>query len=381
VLREVAHRLQGAVRTADTVARLGGDEFAILIEQSLRPLDEAGTVAERVLQSLTTPIQVTGQRIVLSASIGITVSDPGSTASSMLRDADIAMYRAKSTGKSKVTVYDPQMRAAAIERLELQTDLITALADQEFRLVYQPIIELDTDTIVGFEALLRWDHPTRGTLPPDTFIGLTEESGAITEIGAWVLTQACHTAATWQAHQPDQPLTMAVNLSPRQIATPDIIDHVTTALAGSGFPAGQLILELTENILVEDAPTAAQRLHELHELHVRLAIDDFGTGYSSLSYLRQFPVDILKIDRSFTHSITDQDHLPAIIRGLLDLGKTLQLETVAEGIEHPIQRDSLRDQHCDYGQGFLFAKPLTHDQALAYLLANRRTCSPAQGTR
>lgn len=361
-LREVATRLQSAVRTADTVARLGGDEFAILIEQSTRPLDEASTVADRILQSLSTPIHVDDQQITLSASIGITLSDPQSTASTMLRNADIAMYRAKTSGKSKWTVYDPDMRTAAVERLQLQNDLSTALTNNEFRLVYQSVIELETEEVVGFEALLRWQHPTRGTVEPDAFISLLEENNAIVAIGHWVLVEACMTAAAWQKLRPDRRLTMAVNLSTRQIATPDIIDHVRDALARSGFPPEQLILELTETVLVEDATTAVQRLEELHKLNVRLAIDDFGTGYSSLSYLRQFPIDILKIDRSFVNSITDRHQIPAIVRGLLDLSKTLQLETVAEGIERGVQRDTLRDQDCKYGQGFLFAEPLSPEE-------------------
>jgi diguanylate cyclase (GGDEF)-like protein/PAS domain S-box-containing protein len=358
VLREVAARLDTVVRTVDTVARLGGDEFAILIEESPRALDEAQTVAERVLQSLTAPFMIDAQSVVLSASVGIAIGDISCTASAMLRDADVAMYKAKTTGKSKWALYEPGMRTAALDRLELENDLRQAVENQQFRLVYQPVIELESNNVVGFEALLRWDHPVRGVVGPAAFIPIAEANGAIIAIGQWVLEEACRTAAQWHRANPAVQLTMAVNLSARQIATPDIVAHVAAALEHSGFAAASLILEMTESVLVQDAKTAGRRLQELRALGVRLAIDDFGTGYSSLSYLRQFPIDILKVDKSFTDTITDGAQVPAIVRGLLDLAKTLRMQTVAEGIELEVQLVSLRDEHCDFGQGFLFAKPL-----------------------
>ena len=363
VLREVAARLTGVVRSSDTVSRLGGDEFAILIEGSPRVLGEAETLADRVLQSLTVPFIVGLQHVVLSASIGISVGDIGCTASSMMRDADIAMYRAKTTGKAKWALYEPGMRTAALERLELDSDLHHALDRAQLRLVYQPIIALESNKLVGFEALVRWDHPTLGVVEPDSFVPLAESNGTIVEIGRWVLDEACRTASRWRHTYPGTHLTMAVNLSARQIVAPELVEHVADALERSGFPPDSLILEMTEGLLVQDPLTAARRLQELRALGVRLAIDDFGTGYSSLSYLRQFPIDILKIDRSFTNTITDRSHPPAIVRGLLELAKTLDMETVAEGIELDVQLDSLRDQRCDYGQGFLFAKPLDGDDA------------------
>ena len=359
VLREIARRLLSTVRAGDTVARLGGDEFAILIDQAGLFGNDACAAADRILEALKPPMQLDENCVVLSASIGITHGDSDATASSMLRDADIAMYQSKSNGKSRWTVYDTDMRVAVLERLELETDLVSALEQRQFHLVYQPIIELLTEEIVGFEALLRWDHPTKGLVGPDSFISIAEDNGTIVPIGRWVLEEACRTAAEFQRCHPGRSLTMAVNLSTRQIATIDIVEHVALALEQSGFPAASLVLEMTESALVEDATLAAERLHQLRALGVRLAIDDFGTGYSSLSYLRQFPIDILKIDRSFVNSITDGEHIPAIIRGLLDLGKTLQLETVAEGIELGVQRDSLREQNCEFGQGFLFARPLS----------------------
>ncbi|MEO5902335.1 MAG: EAL domain-containing protein [Ilumatobacteraceae bacterium] len=367
VLREVATRLAGAVRTADTVARLGGDEFAILLEESSRAIDEAQAVADRILQSLTTPFAVDLQQVALSASIGIAIGDGASTASSMLRDADIAMYRAKTTGRDKWEIYEPAMGDAARDLLELDNDLRRALDDHQLRVVYQPVIDLVSDGVTGFEALCRWDHPTRGLIQPKDFIPIAEANGTIIAIGEWVLDQACDTAARWHQLYPATELTMSVNLSARQIATPSIIDHVVNALSRSGLPATSLILEITESVLVEDAPTAIVRLRELRALHVRLAIDDFGTGYSSLSYLRQFPIDILKIDKSFTDTITDRDHFPAIVLGLLELAKILQIKTVAEGIEHGVQRDSLRDHRCDFGQGYLFDKPLDINQADEFL--------------
>ena len=259
------------------------------------------------------------------------------------------------------------MRAAALELLELETDLHHALERRQMRLVYQPIIELATNGLVGFEALLRWDHPTRGVIAPVDFIPIAENNGTIVEIGQWVLAEACQTAAQWQRFHPEAALTMAVNLSACQIARPDIVDHVAKALELSGFNPASLVLEMTESVLVEDADTASQRLAELRALGVRLAIDDFGTGYSSLSYLRQFPIDILKIDKSFIDTITDRSQIPAIVRGLLDLAKTLRMTTVAEGIELDVQLQGLRDQHCDLGQGYLFNEPLGPDEATALI--------------
>jgi EAL domain-containing protein (putative c-di-GMP-specific phosphodiesterase class I) len=232
---------------------------------------------------------------------------------------------------------------------------------------------LQTQAVAGFEALLRWDHPTLGLVEPETFIPIAEGNGTIVAIGQWVLNEACRTAAGWSRTPRAEPLTMAVNVSVRQIATPEIVDHVRAALDSSGFPAASLILELTESVLVHDAATAAQRLGALCALGVHVAIDDFGTGYSSLSYLRQFPIDVLKIDKSFTRSITDESPAPPIVRGLLDLAKTLGIATVAEGIETVVQRDSLRRQHCDYGQGFLFHRPLGIAEAGALVAAVRRT--------
>jgi diguanylate cyclase (GGDEF)-like protein len=378
VLREVATRVTSAVRNLDTVSRIGGDEFAILIEESTRVLDEAETVAERVLQSLTAPFIVGVQPIVLSASIGIAVGDVSCTASSMMRDADVAMYKAKTTGKAKWALYQPEMRAATLDRVELESDLHQVLEGHQLRLVYQPVIELESDKIVGFEALVRWDHPTRGLIQPDAFIPIAECNGTIVGIGRWVLEEACRTAAKWRSMYPADKMTIGVNLSARQLAAPDIVSDVANALLRSGLGSASLVLEMTESVLVQDAETATRRLEALRALGVRIAIDDFGTGYSSLSYLRQFPIDILKIDKSFTDTITEHLQVPPIVHGLLELARTLDMVTVAEGIELEVQRDCYRDQQCGFGQGYLFSKPLDADDATR-LLAKRTVTTTSVG--
>ncbi|MET0324935.1 MAG: EAL domain-containing protein [Ilumatobacteraceae bacterium] len=366
LLCQMAARLLAVVRTGDTVARLGGDEFAVLVEESGNVLIEAEAIAERALEALTTEVTIGDVVVNASASLGIAYGDPECTASSLLRDADVAMYQAKATGRGRWVVFHPAMRAAAVERLALDNELGHALGRHEFVLVYQPVVELETSRVVGFEALLRWEHPRLGTIMPDTFVPLAEDNGMIVPIGRWVLQTACTTAAEWLAQYPGQ-LTMAVNLSARQLASADLVKDVEHALRRSGLPAGALILEMTETALVEDASMAAGRLHQLHDLGVRLAIDDFGTGYSSLGYLRQFPIDILKVDKSFVSAITDREDVPPLVRGLLDLSRTLQLEVVAEGIESSAQLGQLQDEQCKYGQGYLFARPLSRERAALLL--------------
>ena len=362
VLKEVADRLLAVVRSGDTVARLGGDEFAILIEESGHVRIEAEAIADRALHAMSAPIALGDRDVTLSASLGIAHSDSLATASSLLRDADVAMYQAKTTGKSRWVLYESAMRASAVERLQLENDMARMVEDNQLSLVYQPVVELETNRIVGFEALVRWEHPTLGTIMPDHFIPAAEDNGMIIAIGEWVLQTACRTVAGWRDRHPG-PLTMAVNLSARQLAARELLDHVQDALRAAHLDPAALVLEMTETALVQDPAQAAAALHQLRTLGVRLAIDDFGTGYSSLSYLRQFPVDILKIDRSFINMIVDRDMVPAIVRGLLDLGRTLQLETVAEGIESSAQLAQLRDERCEFGQGFLFARPLRAEEA------------------
>ncbi|MDP9224244.1 MAG: EAL domain-containing protein, partial [Actinomycetota bacterium] len=379
LLCEIGRRLQQSVRAGDTVTRLGGDEFAILIEQSTRPRDEAEEVARRVLQAFQLPVTAGTQMLAVSASLGMAVAEAGSTSSSLLRDADVAMYRAKASGRGRAVFYEPGMRDALVERLHFETDLVHALDNGELRLVYQPVVTLDAGAVVGFEALLRWDHPELGLIAPDRFIPIAEETGLIVPIGRWVLEKACAQLAQWQQDIPGcTELSMAVNVSGRQIASPDLTAHVAEALTTNRVDPHSLVLEMTETVLVQDSDIAARRLEELHELGVRLAIDDFGTGYSSLSYLRRFPIDILKVDRSFVSMITDATATPAIVRGLLDLGRTLGLETVAEGVEGVLQRDALHQQGCDLAQGFLFSRPLTPADA-RNLLSNAPLDRPTLG--
>jgi diguanylate cyclase (GGDEF)-like protein/PAS domain S-box-containing protein len=363
LLRAVAIRLSGCLRGADTVARLGGDEFAILIEAASDPVGDAISTADRVLAVMAAPFDLGEQSLTLSASIGIAVAGDHDDEATLLRDADIAMYRSKSAGKKRWTVYDDAMRAAAIERMELELDLHRAIERGQLRLAYHPIVRLETETVTGFEALLRWDHPTRGEVGPATFIPIAEATGAILPIGDWVIEEACRTAARWRDLHPAADVAIGVNVSARQLADPGIVGRISAALDRHDLDPQTLVVEMTESVLIEDAAAAAVRLGELRRLGVRLAIDDFGTGYSSLSYLRQFEIDILKIDSSFVRSITDPTEVPAIIRGLLELGRTLALHTVAEGIEHHHQVVSLRREHCEFGQGYLFAEPLSRDAA------------------
>ncbi|MET0765785.1 MAG: bifunctional diguanylate cyclase/phosphodiesterase [Blastococcus sp.] len=363
LLRETAERFLTAVRQGDTVARLGGDEFAVLLEQG-RPAAEADAVAERLLATLAVPFVLDNQRVRVSASIGMAIGDATSTAAALVRDADIAMYGAKAAGKAQVLLFDAAMRAATIERARLENDLDEAMEQSQFRLVYQPVIDLGTRRLVGFEALLRWDHPALGPVPPSDFVPIAESAGRMVQLGRWALEEACATAARWQRDYPTAgPLTMAVNVSGSQLGGQGFTAVVAEVLADSGLRPGSLVLELTETALVHDPVRAAAHLQSLRELGVRLAIDDFGTGYSSLSYLRQFPVDILKIDRSFVSMITEHEEAPPILRGLIELARTLRLELVAEGIETEAQHERLRAERCDLAQGYLYAAPLDADEA------------------
>ncbi len=368
VLVEVAARLRGAVRSADTVARLGGDEFAVLVEEAHAGAEQAVTTADRILQALSVPIDVDGQLIAVTASIGVATADAAGTPAGVLRDADLAMYRAKAAGKARIVVFDEQMGTEASDLARVESELADALAGGQLELHYQPVLELATSRVAGFEALIRWRHPDLGLLGPDRFIPQSEANGLIVPIGRWVLARACAAAARWQGTGAG-PLTMAVNLSAVQLATDEVVADVRAALDASGLDPGLLVLEITETALVADPVATAARLRALRDLGVRVAIDDFGTGYSSLSYLRQLPVDILKIDRSFVDTITSGDELPPIVRGLIDLARTLDLEIIAEGIESPAQHEGLRRQACDLGQGFLFSRPLSEADAEAVLTA------------
>jgi EAL domain-containing protein (putative c-di-GMP-specific phosphodiesterase class I) len=287
-----------------------------------------------------------------------------------LRDADVALYQAKAAGKNRYEIFHPEMQLEIQQRIEIEFDLRSALSNNEFRLVYQPIYDLDDLTLVGVEALLRWDNPTRGLIQPDEFIPILEQTGQIREVGRWVLQQACDQTAAWHAR--GDTLDVSVNISGRQLNDDSIIEHIQEALTQSGLDATSLIIEVTETTLMRNVEATAQRLRAIKDLGVRIAIDDFGTGYSSLAYLRQFPVDCLKIDRSFTNAISASSESKAIIGTLVQLGKDLGLMTLAEGVETTDQMDHLRQEHVNQAQGFLFARPLDPATIENQLLAPTR---------
>jgi len=360
LLRVVAARLSGLVRGADTVGRLGGDEFVVLLDNITL---DAGPelVAERMCEVLGQPVDLHGTKgrtLSVTASIGIALGQRDS-ADELLRDADFALYEAKGAGKNRWVAFESRMQTAAQDRLELEMDLTRALEAGQFFLLYQPTFDLQSETITGIEALIRWRHPVRGVILPDEFIPLAEETGLIVPIGGWVLRTACQQAAAW--HRQGHLLGMAINVSARQLDQPELVQDVADTLAGSGLDPAALTLEITETTLMRDPGAAASRCHALKALGVRLAIDDFGTGYSSLAYLRQFHVDALKIDRSFISGVAASGDSQALIHTLVLLGKTLGLETLGEGIEEPAQLRELQREKCDSGQGFLFARPLDVD--------------------
>ena len=356
LLRAVSRRLGNVVRQGDTVARLGGDEFAVLLEDLDGP-HVAQQVATRFLEELHTSFPLEGHDVFVGASIGLAVAGADDDADEELRNADLAMYRAKALGKNRCEVFEPDMHAAAIERLAVEGDLRHAVARGELRLHYQPVVDLRDGSLVGVEALLRWQHPTRGLVQPLDFIAVAEESGLIVPVGRWVLTEACRQVARWQ-RETGTPLRLSVNISARQLQAPRLAEHVAKTLRATGIRPSDLVLEITESILVDDAERTIAKLHLLREIGVRLAIDDFGTGYSSLNYLRRLPVDILKIDRSFVKGIGTETELTALTGAIVGIGRDLGLETVAEGIEDVSQLDALRAMGCAYGQGYLYARPM-----------------------
>jgi diguanylate cyclase (GGDEF)-like protein/PAS domain S-box-containing protein len=363
VLQEVAKRLEATVRPTDTVARFGGDEFAVLLEAG--GSSEAADVAERILTALDREVQIDGQQIYPKASVGICMSDSEtSDAEELLRNADLAMYMAKRDRKGGYRMFEPAMHAKVVERLELRSDLERAIELRQLEVHYQPVVRLDGDSVYGVEALLRWTHPTRGSISPVQFIPIAEETGLIVPIGRWVLREACTEAAELNRDAEGRPLVMSVNLSVKQLQSDTIVKDVSDALEESGLNAGNLVLEITESVMMADVDLAVKRLEQLKALGVRLAMDDFGTGYSSLSYLSRFPVDILKMDRSFLASRHTVTGLAAAIVGL---GASLGLDVVAEGIELPEQITSLRDLGCELGQGFLFAKAMNRAALNDYL--------------
>jgi diguanylate cyclase (GGDEF)-like protein len=357
LLQAVTARLGGVIRDADALGRLGGDEFVVISEElSLSVGPEL--IAERLLDALKHPFDLGADkatRVTVTASIGIAVGERIS-AEELLRDADIAMYRAKWDGRNRYVVFETGMQDTIQKRMELEMDLREALANEEFFLAYQPTIDLRDMSPTGVEALIRWRHPVRGVVQPDDFVPLLEETGLITEVGRWVLQEACSQGAAWRAG--GHPISMAINVSGRQLDTDQIIGDIEDALKHSGLEPVALTIEITETTLMRNAEETARRLVQIKQLGVRIAIDDFGTGYSSLAHLQRFPVDALKIDRSFISGLRHNQEGETLVRTLVQLGKALSIETFAEGIEQQRDLTLLRDENCDTGQGFLFARPL-----------------------
>jgi diguanylate cyclase (GGDEF)-like protein/PAS domain S-box-containing protein len=358
LLKAVAGRLRESVRPADTIARLGGDEFAILLEGMLSAT-EAPRVAERIIRTFTTPFELDGHPVSIGASIGLALKDGKEGTEELLGNADVAMYAAKARGRGCYEVYRPELRIARTERIRQELDLQSALTRGEFRVQYQPIVDMATGRMSGAEALLRWAHPTKGLVPPADFVELAEDTGLIVPLGRWVLRQACREGAAWKrAHPSAGPLKLSVNLSVRQFQEADLVQQVADTLAVTGFAATDLVLEITESAFLNDSAATIATLDGLKALGVLIAIDDFGTGYSSLSYLRRFPIDILKIDRSFIDGIDRGVEDAALARAIVQIGENLNLRIVAEGIETPEQLGEVRRLGCHEGQGFYLSVPL-----------------------
>jgi diguanylate cyclase (GGDEF)-like protein/PAS domain S-box-containing protein len=375
LLVAVGERLRSTTRDGDTVARLGGDEFAIIVEET--DPAEAALAAERIVEAVARPFELGERQVAAPASIGIAIRmADGGDADELLRRADIAMYAAKARGGNRHVTYEPELYDATVARMELKADLRLALDRGQLGVAYQPVVELDTGAITGSEALMRWGHPERGDIPPSEFIPLAEESGAILELGRWILETACRQTRVWQEETGRTELTVSVNVSGRQMVDPDLVDDVAHILSTTGLDPACLVLEITESVLVLNVEETVATFRALKALGVRLAIDDFGTGYSSLSYLRQFPVDILKVDRSFVASLDGGTDSIALVRSIVSLSSTLRLDTVAEGIETAEQRQVLRGLGTQHGQGYLFARPMGPGE-LGDLLAHGTAIDPA----
>ncbi len=370
LLQVVGRRIAGTVRAGETVSRLGGDEFAVVIE-SVDEGDQPEFLAERLLATLQRPIEVAGREVVVGVSLGIATATADDDAESVLRNADTAMYAAKGSGKACVRVFDPSMHREAMEWMELEGDLRVALDRDELFLEFHPLMRIDTGRVKGFEALIRWQHPTRGVVSPLGFVPIAEETGLIVPIGRWVLLEACRQAARWTAAVGPAP-TVSVNIAAKQLDDEGLMDDVRNALELSGLDPRRLVLEITESDVMREPERARVKLESLKSLGLRLAIDDFGTGYSSLSYLQYFPVDELKIDRSFVKRIEESERDAALVRTIVSLARSLSVEVVAEGVEELGQERYLRSIACDIGQGYLYSRPLPSSAIAEYLARPRR---------
>ena len=374
VLSRSAQRLVKATRNGDTVARLGGDEFAVLLE-NLTDKQQVVDIAARIVEALQEPLDLPGADMRVAASVGVAFATAEEGVEELMRNADIAMYSSKAQGKSRYTVYEPAMQRAASKRQEIETELAQALVEAQFLLHYQPIVELSSGYLLGVEALVRWKHPKRGLLRPSEFIAIAEESGQIVQLGRWVLAQACREVKVWQARLPEgRQVRVGVNVSAVQLTQSDICADVAKALELSGIDPGCLVIELTESVLMQNSDDMFAKLTQLRKQGVRIAIDDFGTGYSSLSYLHRFPIDILKIDRSFVEQLGKVDAGVGLARSIITLGQTLGLEVVAEGIELEHQQLELIELGCVAGQGYFYSKPaLLHELEYSIHMMRRRT--------
>jgi diguanylate cyclase (GGDEF)-like protein/PAS domain S-box-containing protein len=371
VLITVAERMRTRVRPSDIVARLGGDEFAVLLENTTAK--DAAALAQRLLDSLSLPFGLHGKEVILTGSVGIAFSDFAQDAEEFLRNADVAMYTAKASGKGRFAIFEPEMHLAAVKRLDLEADLRRAIEHDELVLHYQPIISLASERVTGMEVLVRWLHPERGLVPPMDFIPLAEESGLIRPMGRLILERACNQVRLWHERFPmPTPLRLCVNASVRQIEPEWFFDEVAACLESSSIDPASLTLEITESLFMSDFDATVAKLRRLKSLGIKLAIDDFGTGYSSLNYLRSLPIDILKIDKSFVDGVALGPEQSAVARAVVKLARTFSLGTVAEGIEQPEQLAELKGIGADMGQGYLFARPLDAEGMEAFLAHSGR---------
>jgi diguanylate cyclase (GGDEF)-like protein len=371
LLIQTAKRLMGCIRPEDTVARLGGDEFVVLFED-IPSVHEGLRVADRIVQSHTQPYKVAGEEVFLTCSMGIALSNSGDTLpSDLIRDAEVAMYRAKTRGGRGLEVFDPSMNAQALARLKLEGDLRRGLERSEFVLHFQPVVGLTTRLIEGWEALVRWQHPERGLVSPLEFIPLAEETGFIEPLGKWILEEACRQAGAWARAFPSQPpRIMNVNVSGRQFGQPHLVEDVTNALAQSGLDPHCLKLELTETVMMRDPEASLEAMKVFRSMNIQLVVDDFGTGYSSLNYLKQFPVDTVKIDKSFVDGLGHDRQSTALVAAVISLAGALGMKVTAEGIETAEQMACLQELKCDQGQGYLFSRPLPAEAAERMLERN-----------
>lgn len=363
LLKKVADRIRSACRASDIVARVGGDEF-IVLQRDVQSLEDAERLSNRLVDLVGRTYVLSGHTVNVGASVGVALREEQSQARDLIRDADLALYEAKRAGRGRHRVFEPNMSVSLRERRELEIDLRRALALRQFELNFQPFVELETNNVRGFEALLRWHHPVRGTVPPLDFIPMAEETGLIVKIGEWVLRTACETAASWPTD-----LTVAVNVSPLQFKADNLLATVEAALRHTGLQAHRLELEITEGALLEDTDNVLSTLHALRAIGVKISMDDFGTGYSSLSYLQKFPFHKIKIDRSFVAGSSADSQ--AIIRAVAGLGSSLGMAITAEGVETPAQLAHIRDQHCTHVQGYFTGRPMRGTAVSDFLKANK----------